>query len=220
MFETILIGTSGLLTHSKGLRIVGNNLANVNTPGFKGSQLEFASLVEQGAGHGLAGDAGSSGLGHGLTSTGTHISFRAGVDQVTGSPLDLSIDGNGFYTVKREGRLLYTRSGDFHVDDKGLLVNSNGDHVQGLDAQGQLTDINVNSFARGTPKATSAVRLAGNLTSTVSTPSVDITVKDVQIYDANGVSHPVDLTFKNNGNGDYGLTVAKPDGTTITISSL
>jgi flagellar hook protein FlgE len=101
-----------------------------------------------------------------------------------------------------------------------VLVNSNGDHVQGLDGQGQLVDINVNAFSRGTPKATSVLHFAGNLSSTVSTPSVDTTVNGVQVYDANGVSHPVNLTFKNNGNGDYTVAIADPSGTEITTASL
>ena len=107
MFDTINIGTSGLLVHAKGLRLVGNNLANVNTPGFKSAQLQFAELFDQQGGTPQqSGASHSEGLGTGLTSIGSQINFKAGLDQSTGNPLDLNIDGNGFYAIKREGQSL------------------------------------------------------------------------------------------------------------------
>jgi flagellar hook protein FlgE len=218
MFDSILIGTSGLLAHSKGLRTVGNNLANVNTPGFKGSQLEFANLVEQGADQ-SGQDAGAA-SGGGLTTLGSHISFRGGLDQATGNPLDLHIDGNGFYTVKRGGDLLYTRDGQFHFDDKGILVNGSGDHVQALDVNGKLADVTLESFARSMPKATSTVKLTGNLNATVATPAVDDKVNAITVYDASGGTHAITLSFKNNGNGDYTVTATDAAGTTLNTGSL
>lgn len=222
MFDTINIGTSGLLTHAKGLRIVGNNLANVNTPGFKGSQLEFASLVEKGnaGAQALTNGANSSALGTGITSVGSAISFRAGLEQNTGNPLDLSINGNGFFTIERDGQLLYTRSGDFHVDQDGFLVNSSGNRVKGLDQNGSLVDINVDELARGFPKATSKVEFAGNLSTTVSSPPVDTTVSNIAVFDANGANHPLKLTIKNNGGGDYTVTATDPAGATVATHTL
>jgi flagellar hook protein FlgE len=217
MFDSIMIGTSGLLTHSKGLRTVGNNLANVNTPGFKGSQLEFSNLVEQGSGQTGQNDGPAGG---GLTTLGSHISFRAGIDQATGNPLDLNINGNGFYTLKRGDDLLYTRDGQFHFDDQGILVNSAGDHVQALDADGKLTDVALESLSRSMPKATSTVKLTGNLNAAVSTPAVDDKINAITVYDANGGAHAITLTFKNNGNGDYTVTAADDAGATLNTGSL
>jgi flagellar hook protein FlgE len=218
MFDSIMIGSSGLLAHSKGLRTVGNNLANVNTPGFKGSQLEFSNLVEQGGHHGSQDNA--PGAGTGLTTLGSHVSFRAGLDQATGNPLDLNINGNGFYTVKRGDDLLYTRHGEFHFDDKGILVNSAGDHVQALDANGKLTDVVLGDLERSMPKATSTVKLAGNLNAAVSTPAVDDKVNEITVYDANGGTHAITLTFKNNGDGDYTVTATDAAGATLNTGSL
>jgi flagellar hook protein FlgE len=218
MFDSIMIGTSGLLVHSKGLRTVGNNLANVNTPGYKGSELEFAELVEQGSGQ-TAQDAGAA-SGGGLTTLGTHISFRAGLDQATGNPLDLSVDGNGFYTVKRGDELLYTRDGQFHFDDRGILVNSSGDHVQALDANGKLTDVVLGALERSMPKATSTVKLIGNLNATVATPAVDDKVNAITVFDADGGTHAITLSFKNNGDGDYTVTATDAAGTTLNTASL
>jgi flagellar hook protein FlgE len=205
MFDTILIGTSGLLTHAKGLRIVGNNLANVNTPGFKSSQLQFASLFDQGSG--MSNGANAEGNGAGLTSLGTAISFRAGLDQSTGNPLDMGISGNGFFAVRRDDQILYTRSGDFGFNNDGLLVNSVGDHVLGLDSGGKLVDINLNGLGGSLPKATTTVKLTGNITSTVASPVVNPTLNGVSVIDANGVAHTLNLSFQNAGSGTYVATV-------------
>ena len=77
MFDTIFIGTSGLLNHAKGLRVVGNNLANVNTPGFKSSQLQFANLFDQNAGSSAQSDSSGSLVqtGSGLASLGSTVNF-------------------------------------------------------------------------------------------------------------------------------------------------
>lgn len=219
MFDSIMIGTSGLLAHEKGLRTVGNNLSNVNTPGFKGSSLEFANLVDQGTG-GHAGQNAYSAGGSGLTTLGSHINFQAGLDQSTGNPLDLNIQGNGFYTLKRGDDLLYTRNGSFQFDDKGVLVNSSGDHVQALDANGKLADITLGTLERSMPKATSTVALTGNLNATVATPAIDDKVNAVTIYDANGGSHSISLSFKNNGSGDYTVKATDDAGTLLNTGDL
>jgi len=216
MFDTIFIGTSGLLTHAKGLRVVGNNLANVNTPGFKSSQLQFADLVDQGGGS--HGD--STGTGGGLASLGSQVSFQAGLDQTTGDPLNLDINGNGFFTVKRDDQILYTRAGDFSFNSKGILVNTSGDHVQALDGGGRLVDVTIDNLARSLPKATSTVQFAGNLTSTVASPPVNATVSAISVLDTGGTDHPINLSFKDNGGGDYTVTVTDAAGATVTTGDL
>lgn len=204
MFDTILIGTSSLLGHEKGLRVVGNNLANVNTAGFKSSQLGFSALFDQQAAAGQGGQ--------GLETGASVINFQAGLDQTTGAPTDVAISGNGFFIVKRGTELLYTRAGDFHVNDTGTLVNTAGDKVQGYDTHGVLGDITFDSQARSMPKATTAVKFAGNVTTTVAAPPVDVTAANITVIDPNGGSHALALALHNNGNGDFGATVT--DGTT------
>jgi flagellar hook protein FlgE len=216
MFDTLYIGTSGLLNHAKGLRVVSNNLANVNTPGFKGSQLQFSSMFEQQGG--LGQQAG--GYGNGMTTSATAINFRAGLDQTTGNPLDVKIDGNGFFAVRRGEQTLYTRAGDFRFDSEGILVNAQGDRVLGFDADGKLAEISIATMGRNPPKATTTVKFAGNLTSTVATPVVNATVNGVKIVDASGNERLLNLTFKDNGGGDYTVTVTDPAGTVLTTGTL
>jgi flagellar hook protein FlgE len=222
MFDSIFVGTSGLLNHAKGLRVVGNNLANVNTPGFKSSQLQFSNLFEQGGGNPQlsSGTGNGSGMGNGVGSLGSQVNFRAGLDQSTGNPLDVSINGNGFYTIKREGQLLYTRSGDFRFDDKGFLANSAGDRVQGLDSGGQLVDITLDDLARSLPKATANVTFAGVLTTTVATPPVSTGVNGVPVLDTNGLSHPMTLSLAHNGGGDYTVTVTDKDKVVVATNNI
>lgn len=210
MFDTIYIGTSALLAHATGLRTVGNNLANVNTPGFKGAQTVFSDMFEQGGGAAQnERDAATSyGVGNGVTTLGAAIDFNAGLDQSTGKPLDLNINGNGFYAITRDDKTLYTRAGDFRFNDDGILVNTAGDHVQALSAGGVLTDITSRDAQRSAPKATTSVTVSGNLTTTVATPVVNASISNVTVYDADGVNHPVNLSFVNKGSGQFTVTVA------------
>ncbi|PHV05343.1 flagellar biosynthesis protein FlgF [Janthinobacterium sp. BJB412] len=206
MFDTLYIGTSGLLSHAKGLKVVGNNLANVNTPGFKGSQLQFADMFEQGS---AGANAHLGQPGQGVATLGAALNFKAGVDQSTGNPLDLSIKGDGMFAVRRAGELLYTRSGDFQFDAKELLTNSAGDHVQALDSGGKLIDASLAGLERSMPKATGTVKFNGNLTSLVAVPSVDTSLTGVAIIDPAGVSHSVNLSFKDSGAGNFAVTVTE-----------
>lgn len=213
MFDTISIGTSGLTTHSKGLKVVSNNLANVNTPGFKRSQLQFGALFEQGGG-GQYAPRQNTVTGGGVEATMTKLSFRTGVDQSTGNPLDLAIDGNGLFVVKRDDKLLYTRSGDFRFDANNVLTNTAGDKVQGLDSGGKLVDVTLENLGFSKPKPTGTVTLKGNLTATVAVPPIDATVNAVTIYDSVGNSHSVNLTFKDMGGGVFNVSIA--DATAAT----
>lgn len=226
MLDSISIGTSGLLGHAKGLKIVGNNLANVNTPGFKGSEMQFANLFDQGGTGGQQKSQSTAGnLGSGLNTLGSKINFKAGTDQGTGNVLDLAINGNGFYTVKREGEIMYTRAGDFEFNEKDVLVNSQGDHVQGLDAQGRLVDITRISLTGGAGKATTVVKMAGNLKIPAiippATTSAIESFNGITVFDSTGASRTIDLAFVSNSatGNDYTVTVTS-DGVTLGTGHL
>lgn len=221
MFDAINIGTSGLLSHAKGLRTVGNNLANVNTPGFKSSQLAFTDLFDTGSGAGeRQAMPGTATAGMGLATLGTQVNFKAGLDAGTGNPLDLNINGNGFYAIERDGKILYTRAGGFQFDEKGILVSAAGEHVKGLDAAGKLVDINIGDLGRSTAKVTTKVSFRDNLTSVVASPVINAAVRSVPVFDAAGVNHPINLAFKDNGLGVFSVTVTDAAGATVTTGEL
>lgn len=219
MLDTIFIGMSGLTGYSKGLRVIGNNLTNVNTPGFKGSQLQFADLFYQGsanaAGSGLA--SGGAQLGMGLNTLATTINFKAGDLRQTGDNLDLAINGDGFFVLNDDGKSRYTRAGQFEFDNDGVLVSKvNGLHVSGLDDSGKLGDISLAGFQSNPPKATTTVKFNGNISSNAAS---DVVLNGIKVIDPVGGEHLVKLTFKNNSAttlGNWTVTISDDTGTLDT----
>jgi flagellar hook protein FlgE len=221
MLDTILIGTSGMLAHSAALKVVSNNLANVNTPGFKGAQLEFSSLFEQGGNPNQSEAAGTGkGEGQGLHTVGSTLDFRAGSDLTTGNPLNVKIDGNGFFAVKHDGQILYTRDGAFSLNPDGFLVNGAGDHVLGLDNSGQLSEVSIAGLMHSQAKVTSAIKFSGNISSTVATPAVNAKLNNVTVYDATGAAQTLNLSFANNGSGVFTVTVTDALGAAVGTGTL
>jgi flagellar hook protein FlgE len=197
MLDTIYIGMSGLTGYSKGLRVIGNNLTNVNTPGFKGSQLQFADLFYQGSSSAGGMGNGSAQLGMGLNTLATTINFKEGDLRQTGNNLDLAINGEGFFTLNDDGKARYTRAGQFQFDRDGFLVSTtSGLHVSGFDENGKLADISLSGLHSNSPKASTTVKFGGNISSNAAT---DVTLNNVTLINPVGGQHAVKLTFKNNG---------------------
>lgn len=139
LLGTLTSGVSALRTFSKGLEVIGNNIANVNTTGFKTSQVTFAdsfsntlraSSPSSGSGASVAGMQ----VGSGVKLAGIATSFTQGALNTTGNITDLGISGRGFFVVKDTvaGTQFATRDGQFRIDDSGYLVAFGGQRVQGL----------------------------------------------------------------------------------------
>lgn len=194
MFESIYLGLTGLTTFSRNLTVIGNNVSNLNTPGFKASQLAFSDLVYANQFSDRNDGAGSSmQLGQGVGSSGTRLLFTQGALRQTGNPTDLAIDGNGFFVTRRDdGTTVYTRAGDFQFDQAGFLVSRGGARVAAF-AGGGLEDVNIAAIRTSPPRATSTIRLLDNLSSGDTTHDVAVTV-----FDAAGASHALTLRFNNN----------------------
>ncbi len=138
---TLNSGVSALTTFSRAIQVTSNNIANVNTTGFKGSRSEFqdsfSNLLQQAApspSSGLGSNRDSVQLGNGVRLAAVTSSFAQGTLTTTGSNTDLGISGAGFFRVRDSlNNVDYvTRSGDFRLDDQGYLVTSDGFRVQGL----------------------------------------------------------------------------------------
>jgi flagellar hook protein FlgE len=211
MFDIISIGMSGLVGYARGLRVIGNNLANVNTTGFKGSQLSFADRFYQ-----MLGTSGGSNaqLGTGLDAGSTVVNFQNGTFTQTGNPLDAAVNGEGFFVLHNDGAVRYTRAGQFQFDAEGTLVShASGASVQGLDANGQLHGISNTTLQVSPPKPTSALKFGGNLSSNAT---ADVVLNDVTVFDSAGASHALKLTFHDNGAitpGTWTVTVSDTSGT-------
>src|SRR5712691_489322 len=131
MFTSFSTALSALAAQSTAIDVVGNNLANLNTPGFKTSVVSFHDLVTQSLGAGL----GDTQVGFGVGRPTTIRQFTQGAIQSTNGPLDAAIQGDGFLVVKDDNdRTLYTRGGNLQVDKNGGLLTSTGEAVQGWTA--------------------------------------------------------------------------------------
>jgi flagellar hook protein FlgE len=195
MIESIFIAMSGLQGHQRGLKTISNNVANMNTPGFKGANPNFTDMLgggPGGAGFAASGDASGQGLG----SSQTLLDLRAGELRQTGRDLDLALQGNGFFVVQDDaGGLHYTRAGSFEFNADGVLVGrGHGMKVMGRDASGKLVPIKLDGLKLNTPKATSEIVLTGNLSSTDTEHTIDAVV----VHDKLGGQHTLRFELKVN----------------------
>jgi flagellar hook protein FlgE len=170
-------GVSGLNTNGQAMTVIGNNLANTNTVGFKGSRTIFADLLSSS----INGSGGQSQVGRGVGMSKVDQIFSQGTFESTESNLDVAIEGAGFFILKEPGdaTAYYSRAGSFRFDKEGYLVNPEGLRVQGksFDVNGLLeagdaTDIQVESSGLVQGNVTSTLQLTTNLDSTE--PAIDL----------------------------------------------
>lgn len=221
MLESIYVGMTGLLGYSRGLRVIANNTANINTPGFKSSSLQFADMFYTGGN--LSGGNASQNydqVGFGLNTTGTAMSFKQGELRQTGNDLDMAVDGQGLFVLQdAEGKTTYTRAGQFKFDDNGVLVSrSGGEKVMGMDASGNLVEITLAGQLQNQGKPTTRIKFEGNLS---NVDSVIPAVGNVLVVDAAGVTHTLSARFTvTSATAADGSTVKVElmDGTTVVGS--
>jgi flagellar hook protein FlgE len=192
MLDSIHVGVTGLAGYQQGLRVIANNTANLNTPGYKSATLQFADLF-----HASGGTGGGKQLqvGQGLDTTGTHLDFRQGDLRQTGNDFDLALDGGGLFMLRDEqGRTRFTRAGQFAFDADGAFVNrADGSKVLGKDTSGHTGEITLAGLKTSAGKATTLVRFTGNLSSTVP----EQVVGSVKVMDARGGEHTLAAKFTN-----------------------
>jgi flagellar hook protein FlgE len=165
------IPLSGLLASQEDLGVISNNLANLNTSGFKGSSASFSNLIYQQLGTDGAGDPIQKGLG---TQVGaTSVNFTEGSIQNTGVDTNVAIQGNGFFQVQNNGVTQYTRDGNFSLNSSGHLVASDGSQAMGyaavngvVNSSGSLVPLQINLGQTTPPQATANVGLELNLNAT------------------------------------------------------
>jgi flagellar hook protein FlgE len=176
MLRSLFSGISGLRSHQTMMDVVGNNIANVNTAGFKTSQTVFEDTLSQllkaaGAPQGGAGGTNPAQVGLGVRVGQVNTNFGQGAAQTTGRSTDLMIQGDGFFVVRNGNENLYTRAGAFSFDANGRLVTSSGSVVQGWAADG-AGNVNTNGptgdirLPMGTvlaPTASTTATVGGNL---------------------------------------------------------
>jgi flagellar hook protein FlgE len=180
MFQALFNSLSGLFSFSRSLDTVSNNISNMNTPGFRGSDTFFENVN---------GSRGTRISGDGLRTS-------MGDLRQTGTPTDLAIDGNGFFVLRdTQGNLYYTRAGQFRFNEQGLLVDSVTNYaVMAIDNAGNLFEIDLDTYRTLPPQATSNVRITGNIAP--GTPTS--TINNIRIYDSAGNQHTLTVTVTDN----------------------
>jgi flagellar hook protein FlgE len=223
-------GLSGLNSSSKALDVLGNNIANANTVGFKSAEVHFSDVYA----NSLSG-GGASQVGIGSTISGIQQTFSQGNITATNNPLDISINGGGFFRMDQSGEITYTRSGQFHLDNAGYIVNDAAMRVMGYpaDANGVISasspvDLQL-SASQIPPRATSAA-LAGNLTAALNldsrqgvpavtpfnfaNPQTYNYSTALSVYDTLGVAHTMTMYFQRASAGGPWNVYGTMDGAT------
>ena len=222
MMRSLYSGVSGLQNHQTRMDVIGNNISNVNTIGFKRGRVNFQDMISQQM-QGAAkptdelGGVNPKEVGLGMTVAAIDNIFNQGNLQSTGVSTDIAIQGNGFFIMKSGEESFYTRAGAFSLDTNGTLVNpANGMRVQGWMAEevnGQMlvstaatpTDLTIPVGAKDPAKETQNVRFACNLNKTTPEITEGASLDDIrngtwgteqEIYDSFGNKHLLSVSFQ------------------------
>ncbi|MBZ5596275.1 MAG: flagellar hook protein FlgE [Acidobacteriia bacterium] len=214
MFNSFTTALTGLTAAELGVDVVGNNLANLNTTGFKASTVNFADIVAQSLGLGTSQTA--AGLGAQATAV---QNFTQGAIQTTNGAFDAAIQGDGFFIVRDPSGLVnYTRAGNFEVDANGNLVTQAGQSVQGwvanngvLNTNGAIANIVIPSGALRQPTATTNMSINMNLdaSATLATPQANFSTA-VQVVDSLGTTHVLTVNFSKTAANTWSYNVTLP----------
>jgi len=225
IFGALSTARSGLVATGAALSVTGNNIANVNTIGFKGSRTEFSDLLSAQGGGGPA-----SRIGLGVRIGRVNQSFTQGNIESSGRPTDLAIEGNGFFVIRTGDGLLFSRAGNFRLDVEGKLATFDGLPVQGFALNnaflpvGAPTDIELTG-ASSQPRATTLVELKANLRADAPliTGGFDGTDFDsafatsnftnsIDVFDSLGARHTIHFFFTRTAANAWEYNVGVDDG--------
>ncbi len=224
MIRSMFSAISGLRAHRTMLDVVGNNISNTSTAGFKSSATVFEDVLSetlQGAGagaeDGTTGGTNPSQIGLGVSVARISTNFSQGALQNTGRELDFAIRGDGFFAVESAGARTYTRAGSMSLDADGRLVSATGGLIQGwsADGTGQINtnvgaaEINVPVGTTAAPNATTDIALSGNLPADAEVG--DTFVTGVEIYNSLGDTEMVALTFEKTAANAWTVTPSHGD---------
>ncbi len=216
IFNSLYIGVNGLTAHGDAISVVGDNIANASTVGFKRNRAYFSDM--------LGGEINGQREGGGVHLGATQTMFAQGQITSTGNPLDMAISGHGLFVVKGQhdgqNQTYYTRNGQFSLDSSGYVQNPDGLHLQGYtigsdgtrsQAVGDIDLSQRQSPAEATTKASmtlnldsdSDVKAAWDPTSTATATATSNYSTSTTTYDSLGKAHQTQVYFHNNGGGAW-----------------
>jgi flagellar hook protein FlgE len=204
---------SGLNASNTALDIVSNNLANLNTTGYKDNTVSFSDLLSQSVG------GGALQIGGGVAATNSEAQFSQGSITQTGGAFDGAIQGNGLFVLQTTGGgTEYTRDGSFQLDKNGNLTTGTGQFVQGwsavngvINTSGATGNITIPSNSLQTPSATTQFTLSMNLQAgaAVGTPAGSFSAP-IQVVDSLGETHTLTVNFTETAANAWNYTVTIP----------
>ncbi len=221
MFGAIYIGLSGMQAYSKGLQTISNNVANLNSPGFKASTATFSDAFNYGgSGMTLSSGTNSEQAGAGVRFSSPQTDFRQGDLRQSNGDLDLAIQGAGFLVLLDGDKTAYARTGQFSVNDKGYIVLQGTDsRLATLDESGKAVALTIDGERTQKPVATTRITFSDNL----SSGSFSATVSDIAVYDSLGGKHTWQVRFSRPETSttlDWAVTVTDQTGRTVGTSTL
>ena len=229
ILTSMFTAVTGLSTYGNAMGVIGNNIANIGTAGFKSSRATFADLISSG----VSGASGGGQVGLGVYMNDVQTNFTQGSMTTTGNTFDLAIDGTGFYLLQNNsGANLYSRAGQFKVDNLGQVTDSSGALLQGYqaDTNGNITSTVGNitlSASAVAPQATTTATILGNLNASSTVPTATFATTDTTsynfstgttFYDSLGNSHQLQLYFRKTAANAWGV-YSQIDGGTATAQT-
>ncbi|MDA3822662.1 MAG: flagellar hook protein FlgE [Bacteroidales bacterium] len=235
MMRSLFAGVSGLKNHQTRMDVVGNNISNVNTYGYKSTRVTFQDMLSQTVSGAAKPEENKGGVnpkqvGLGMTIASIDRNFNQGSLQTTGNQTDLAIQGDGFFIVANGDKNFYTRAGTFGLDKNGTLVNpANGLKVQGWKAQmnnrGEMIvnsqksteDIVIPIYGKIEAKETNNVKYKCNLDSRKPVVPPNATSKmrasaavttSIDVYDKKGNNHRMTLSLWKTGENKWTASAA------------
>ena len=242
MLRSLFSGISGLRAHQTMLDVTGNNIANVNTTGFKASQTQFQDTLSQvltnaGASQDGLGGTNAAQVGLGVRIAGITTNFQQGAAQLTNRSTDMMISGDGFFVVRKGADQFYSRAGAFDFDSTGQLVTPDGGLVQGwaadasgvIDPNGPLVDMRLPIATLMGAAPSTAATFEGNLPADAALGTT--LVRKLDVFDAAGNVSDLELTYTKTAAGwdvagaidaatATGAMTFNPDGTLATGGTL
>lgn len=236
------IPLSGLTADSDALSLVSNNLANMNTTGYKATTTQFRDTLYSNLGYGPAGNSIQLGLGTAIASN--YANFTQGATNSTGVSTDMLVQGSGFFVLQNNaGTRLYSRDGSFSYGSGGALLGADGSNVMGWQSLNTNGTINTSAaiapltITLGQPmaaKSTTYVQMPMNLNAATSTPSISVTGSldpstssggtvtpgsPTEVYDSSGAQHALTLTFTKTGSNAWSYVGTLPASDVTGASS-
>lgn len=216
------IPLTGLDSDSTALNTIANDLANLNTTGYKNQTVNFADMFYQQLGESGSGDRIQQGSGVGVSSIQSQ--FTQGTINTTGNASDVAINGNGFFVLDGSGTQLYTRDGNFGLSSTGALITQSGQSVMGypavngvVDTNAPLTPIQIPVGQVEQPQASSSFSMVANLDSSAA---IGTTVPgQVTLYDSLGAAQVMDVSFTKTGTNAWSYSISMPQTLAPTSST-